>query len=384
MPETAPAGGGAGPARLRAVAEAIEREFPLAARQTLLRLFDLDPDQLQAQWQVEAERLVQARGAFPVGLTGVRPRLRLLRPEAGAAAREVAALSLPDDAASLGGVARFLAAGGPGVFYQAELGLASPEGGWVLLARSNLASLPPAPRLNLPPGRERGPGAWDRRMGPAPAVRPESPRIRIPDAGPAVPPTPAPTLARTPELTPQPDLAPSPSPIPTPELTLDPTLAAMGLPLHPVFPQPVSAASRPAASAWASRSPVWPRQGEGLKAIPLVIVRDQGSPPDRRQGPPGATPPADPTPFGPPAAVCPGGEGALPCFSAFDPRGTRSSLGARSSQVPTSPGPALGADGLPDPAGSGAHLWRLEYSQDPESPVRLMPLESRPSGPDPA
>ncbi len=382
MPETAPAGGGAGPARLRAVAEAIEREFPLAARQTLLRLFDLDPDQLQAQWQVEAEHLVQARGAFPVGLTGVRPRLRLLRPEAGAAAREVAALSLPDDAASLGGVARFLAAGGPGVFYQAELGLASPEGGWVLLARSNLASLPPAPRLNLPPGRGRGPGAWDRRMGPAPAIRPESPRNRIPDAGPAVPPTPtpAPTLARTPGLTPQPDLAPSPSP----QLTLDPTLATMGLPLHPVFPQPGSAASRPAASAWARQSPVWPRQGEGLKAIPLVIVRDQGSPPDRRQGPPGATPPADPTPVAAPAAVCPGGEGALPCCSAFDPRGTRSSFGARSSQVPTSPGPALGADGLLDPAGSGAHLWRLEYSQDPESPVRLMPLESRPSGPDPA
>jgi hypothetical protein len=341
MPETAPAGGGAGPARLRAVAEAIEREFPLAVRQTLLRLFDLDPDQLQAQWQVEPERLVQARGAFPVGLTGVRPRLRLLRPEAGAAAREVAALSLPDDAASLGGVARFLAAGGPGVFYQAELGLASPEGGWVLLARSNLASLPPAPRLNLPPGRGKGPGAWDRRMAPAPAI------------------------------------------LPTPDPIQDPTLAATGLPLSPVFPQPVVAASRPAASAWASQSPVWPIQGEGLKAIPLVIVRDQGSPPDRRQRDPGARPPSDPPPVAAPA-VCPGGEGALSCCSAFDPRGTRSSLGARSSQVPTSPGPVLGADGLPDAVRSGAHLWRLEYSQDPESPVRLVPLESRPSGPDPA
>ncbi|MGB7551001.1 MAG: hypothetical protein WBM15_05485, partial [Chromatiaceae bacterium] len=139
MPETPT--GEWGPDRLRAVAAGIEREFPLTSRRTLLSLFDLDPDQLQAQWQVESGQLALVRGAFPVGLQGIHQRLRLLREDAGHL--EVAALSLPAGELDAQGVARFLVSGGPGVLYRAELGLATPEGGWILLARSNLATLPP-------------------------------------------------------------------------------------------------------------------------------------------------------------------------------------------------------------------------------------------------
>ena len=130
-------------ARLRAIAARVERAFPLTCRRTLLILSDLDPDQLQAQWQVEPGHLALVRGGFPSGLDGVRPRLRLLRVDAGD--REVAALSLPDGGGQEGGVVRFLVSGGLGTRYRAELGLASPEGGWLLLTRSEVASVPNRP-----------------------------------------------------------------------------------------------------------------------------------------------------------------------------------------------------------------------------------------------
>ena len=134
-------------ARLRAIAARVERAFPLTCRRTLLILSDLDPDQLQAQWQVEPGHLALVRGGFPSGLDGVRPRLRLLRVDAGD--REVAALSLPDGGGQEGGVVRFLVSGGLGTHYRAELGLASPEGGWLLLTRSEVVSVPTRP-LTVP------------------------------------------------------------------------------------------------------------------------------------------------------------------------------------------------------------------------------------------
>lgn len=131
-------------ARLRALAAEVERAFPLICRRTLLILADLDPDQLQAQWQVEPGLLALVKGGFPADLSGVGPRLRLLRVDAGD--REVASLSLPNGRGDAGGVARFLVSGGLGVSYRAELGLASPEGGWLLLTRSNVATVPLQPR----------------------------------------------------------------------------------------------------------------------------------------------------------------------------------------------------------------------------------------------
>jgi len=140
---------------LREIAGEIERDFPVTTRRTLLVLHDLDPDQLQAQWQVEPGYLALGLGAFPEGLTGVHARLRLLRADAGN--QEVAELTLPLGALKVPGVARFVASGGPGIRYRAELGLATAEGGWLLLIRSNLATLPLPP----PGGTDPGGGGMD-------------------------------------------------------------------------------------------------------------------------------------------------------------------------------------------------------------------------------
>ena len=177
-------------ARLRALAAEVERAFPLTCRRTLLILADLDPDQLQAQWQVEPGLLALVKGGFPADLAGVGPRLRLLRVDAGD--REVATLSLPNGRGDASGVARFLVSGGPGVSYRAELGLASPEGGWLLLTRSNVATVPLQSRevgTTLMTSAEVGEGVG----------------------------------AGGEELT----------------IPLDPTLADPGVPLTPVFPMPI-------------------------------------------------------------------------------------------------------------------------------------------------
>ena len=125
---------------LQAIAAGIERAFPLTSRRTLVSLIDVDPEQFQAQWQVEPGHLALVLGAFPPGQAGLHQRLRLVRLDGSA--QEIAILDLP--AAELGaqGVARFLVVEGADLAYQAELGLVSPEGGWLLLGRSSPARLP--------------------------------------------------------------------------------------------------------------------------------------------------------------------------------------------------------------------------------------------------
>ena len=233
MPETP--GGGWAPERLRAVAAGIERDFPLTSRRTLLSLFDLDPDQLQAQWQVESGQLALVRGAFPVGLEGIHQRLRLLREDAGQ--REVAALSLPAGELDAQGVARFLVSGGPGVLYRAELGLATPEGGWILLARSNLATLPPRPLRLIPPRPVGSGGDQEAARAPLPPSAP------VPASEEAAPPW-------------------------------DPTLADTGQELEPEFPRPPTVAG-PAVGAF-SQPPgaLRSRPASGRMSPPLVIARN--------------------------------------------------------------------------------------------------------------
>ncbi len=341
MPETP--GGGWAPERLRAVAAGIERDFPLTSRRTLLSLFDLDPDQLQAQWQVESGQLALVRGAFPVGLEGIHQRLRLLREDAGQ--REVAALSLPAGELDAQGVARFLVSGGPGVVYRAELGLATPEGGWILLARSNLATLPPRPMRLIPP---RTPGF----------VRDQE------AAGAPLPPS-APVSASE-------EVAPP----------WDPTLADTGQELEPEFPRPPTGAA-PAVGE-GSQPPGVPRSrpASGPKSPPLVMARNlppgQDHSPAARIAAPrsplanargsaaplasaGQTPPllptalTDPTsPLFTPARPDP----TSPLLATFDPRGTRSSPGSGA----TSAVGALSA-AWPDPGGQGlgARYWLFAY-----------------------
>jgi hypothetical protein len=279
------ADGSADRARLRAIAAGIERDYPLRCRRTLLSLHDLDPDLLQAQWQLEPGHLALVRGGFPAGMGGIHQRLRLLRVDADN--QEVASLALPPGRVDVQGVARFLVEGGPGVLYQAELGLASPDGGWLLLARSNVATVPPRPGELTPSvtwvGQARG------GMAVMKATLPPPPTETVPAPGPDTPPEIAPATVLDILL---PATREEPGSVP------DRTLADSGAPLVPAFPPPrppsasagtgAGANARPSAGASAETG----AGGAGIhladpsptsEIIPLIIAR-QVPPPGREQG----------------------------------------------------------------------------------------------------
>jgi hypothetical protein len=229
------------PADLRAAAEDIRREFPLVATRSTLVLFDVDPTQVQAQWQITDAALASALGAFPAGASQVRPLLRLRQIAGDGSSQELAALPQPARAGELNGVARFRVAEA-GVELEAELGLASAEGGWLLLARSNRVRLPTAPQPNMPPDA-RGP------LPPPSAGRgvavPARAAAALPSADPqamegdlrseTVPPrTQGPAGAQAPALD------GGPPPVQAVDLAgepiIEPALTASGAPLAPVFP----------------------------------------------------------------------------------------------------------------------------------------------------
>lgn len=353
MPETP--GSGWAPERLRAVAAGIERDFPLTSRRTLLSLFDLDPDQLQAQWQVESGQLALVRGAFPVGLEGIHQRLRLLREDAGQL--EVAALSLPAGELDAQGVARFLVSGGPGVLYRAELGLATPEGGWILLARSNLATLPPRPMRRIPPRPVGSGGAHEAARAPLPPSAPPPAREE------AAPPW-------------------------------DPTLEDTGLALAPEFPRPPTGAAPAVGEGSQPPGALRSRPASGPKSPPLVMARNLPPGQDHSPAagiaalqsplapargsaalPAGADqtslliPPASagqtssPLPLasaGPTSSSLPSPrpDPTSPFLATFDPRGTRSSPGSGATSAVGAPSAAW-----PDPGGQGlgARYWLFAY-----------------------
>ena len=277
-------------ARLRALAAEVERSFPLTCRRTLLILADLDPDQLQAQWQVEPGLLALVKGGFPADLAGVGPRLRLLRVDAGD--QEVATLSLSNGRGDGGGVARFLVSGGPGVRYRAELGIASPEGGWLLLTRSNVASLPPHWRQVEAEHRATKGGGEAKGAGDESAAVPRQGEVvavlQGMMAGREVGKVEAEggTTAEA-GLTLATMFMIGQSPSRSEALTFppDPTLADAGVPLAPVFPLPilpeaVAGHLAPGQAAWAAakgRFRLLPAQG----ITPLVIARE---PPPPGQG----------------------------------------------------------------------------------------------------
>jgi len=129
-------------AALRAVAEAIVKEFPLVSEDTALVFYEVDPEHLQAQWQLNPRDLERARGLFPPEARAVRAELRLRRIRADGAAELVTSvpcdLAAPDFTAG----ARF-SLRNDAAQYETELGLASEDGGWVALVRSNRTQLPP-------------------------------------------------------------------------------------------------------------------------------------------------------------------------------------------------------------------------------------------------
>ncbi|MFZ1537366.1 MAG: hypothetical protein WAT23_08290 [Chromatiaceae bacterium] len=315
MPETPRDGWG--PDRLRAVAAGIEREFPLASRRTLLSLYDLDPDQLQAQWQVESGQLALVLGAFPVGLQGIHQRLRLLREDAGQL--EVAALSLPAGEVDAQGVARFLVSGGPGVLYRAELGLATPEGGWILLARSNLATVPPRP----------------------PRVTATPPLGSVGDQGAEAHP-PAPTRA--------PDQAESSPP-------WDPTLVDTGQELKPEFPEPPALATPSEDAGSRSLESHRSRSESNLKIQPLVIARNPAPVPDRPSSEKVAAPLLAVAPANPSDVMVLDVRQDSPHLATFDPRSSSSSPDSGL----TSPGSPSGTWGDPGVQGLSASFWLFAY-----------------------
>jgi hypothetical protein len=132
-------------AALRAVAEAIVSEFPLVSEDTALVLYEVDPEHLQAQWQLNPQDLERARGLFPPEARAVRTELRLRRIRADGAAELVT--SVPCDLAApyFTAGARFSLRNDTAL-YETELGLASEDGGWVALVRSNRTHLPPLAR----------------------------------------------------------------------------------------------------------------------------------------------------------------------------------------------------------------------------------------------
>ena len=149
------------PAVQRAASEEIAREFPLVIRRTCLLLFDVDPEHLQAQWQIRQEDLDRAPRAFPGDASSVRPLLRLRQIDGAARGRIVEdELSKPVGAQGIEGVSRFRVAD-QGALFQAELGLASQNGGWLMLVRSNQVR---------PPRRARAPIPRPDRPDPAPRL----------------------------------------------------------------------------------------------------------------------------------------------------------------------------------------------------------------------
>lgn len=227
------------PADLRAAAEDIRREFPLVATRSALVLFDVDPNQVQAQWQITDAALASAIGAFPAGASQVRPLLRLRRIADDGSSRELAALAQPATAGGLDGVARLRVAE-PGGELEAELGLASGEGGWLLLARSNRVRLPLAPQPPGPAPVAATPaitGLGKAAPGQAAVASPAAEKA-VGAGGTATGAAASPGEGQPGEPMPESDSRP-PSPTtaePADDAEVEPALAATGPPLAPEFP----------------------------------------------------------------------------------------------------------------------------------------------------
>jgi hypothetical protein len=321
MPEGAGRGGQPGQldgARLREVAAEIEREFPSVARRTALVLFEVDPDHLQAQWQLVADELQAARDAFPARASAVRPQVRLAgtgprRDESSAPVYSPEAVSGDD----FGGTASFRVPE-RAAEYVAELGVTSAEGGWLLLARSNRVR-PPSPVGGAVP--------------PAAAAAPAGPE-RVPVAGSGGDAAPAPSR---PAAAQEPFLRRAEAP----PGDFDPTLQDSGIRLPPVFPNPARR------SGWAPVAPflcvitALAPPGQGFPSVPLPVPASSGAPPGEGaasspsvdEGGMRAAAPEDAqasSPPGPDAGVEARG---LPDFPSYDPAAAVSShaLSARST-----------------------------------------------------
>jgi hypothetical protein len=236
-------------AALRAVAEGISDQFPLVFQGSALVLYDVDPEHLQAQWQLHPEDVARARRLFPAEAGAVHAELRLQRIR-GDGSRE-AVTSVPGDVVGPDQMAgaRF-ALQNDSADYEAELGLASETGGWVALLRSNRMQLPPLARVHVAPApisleAEPGPAQPRAEAGPAqerPSTMETRPPPHLDTEGAAAGARAAGDLAVPAYVEEEAIRAWAAGEI-------EPALAAQGPALHPVFPNPLVAVAEGAGEA---------------------------------------------------------------------------------------------------------------------------------------
>jgi hypothetical protein len=122
--------GGVGDAAL------IHPVFPNTAEAAHLTLYQAMDGRVQLRWRLDASALAHARDAFGKGLDRPQPVLRLHQLYGDGASRIIADASLDDPDLTLEGHANFQADATDGLL-QAEIGLSTTAGGWILVARSN-------------------------------------------------------------------------------------------------------------------------------------------------------------------------------------------------------------------------------------------------------
>ena len=128
--------------------------FPLEEPGTWLVLYDSAPGELRARWSLARTDIERFGNSFPV--QGSRPeavlRLRRSRPEGGAElAHEVSLIQVARERSGDVG----FRVGPDHCRYHAELGLATGDGGWLMLARSNGLDNAATIGLRLPVSQER-------------------------------------------------------------------------------------------------------------------------------------------------------------------------------------------------------------------------------------
>ncbi len=130
---------------LKQVAEEIKSGFPRPFSRSEVVLVDIDPGRLFAFWNIPLAAYQEAVAAHHLAAGSPEPLLRLTRigRDAVATAEDIPVGGLQSRV--------YLQAGPPGSVYQAEIGFAQADGGFVPLAVSNPAALPfPPPALPGP------------------------------------------------------------------------------------------------------------------------------------------------------------------------------------------------------------------------------------------
>ncbi len=152
--------------------------FPETVVGTRLVLYQTEDGAVDLRWHIDPADIAQARAAF--GTTEAHPVLRLHRLGTAGDNQPLADADLGDDRDAEGGLAHYAAPDAEGLL-QAEIGLTSDDGGWLLIARSN--GLPAAAAVGVDflkaPGPTVDPTAEDPQDGGNPDDGPQTPPLRL-------------------------------------------------------------------------------------------------------------------------------------------------------------------------------------------------------------